>query len=472
MTADNEATVDVVIAHCQEREQEHIAELLPLLAQPSVSAQGIGIDDCASMVHGFLKRSGFEARVIETAGAPVIYAERCPHADKPTVIIYGHYDVQPPDPIDEWVTPPFEPSIREGRIFARGVGDNKGQFVANVLGVRSWLEMVGELPVNVKFVIEGEEESGSPNLPAFVAAHRDLLAADLVYVADGQVMDDRQPIIEFGNRGLLFIELGAQGASRDLHSGNFGGVAPNPAWTLIHLLSTMLSPEYEVTIPGIQDGVRPVTPELAHALAHAPLDDEQILASIGLTEPAPPEGLSFAERTMTRMTCNVAGFASGYTGKGSKAVLPAEAVAKIDFRLVPDQDPDDIFEKIVAHVAAHAPRVEVRLISKMNPLLVPLNTPVAGAVRRAVARGFAGMGADPADIPMDGGSLPSSVWSDLIGIPTLLVPYANHDEAHHSPNENLKLDRYFAGIRTAASLLHELATADLEQSEGSPGHRT
>ncbi len=461
MTLHTDATLDAVTDHCRRCESEHLAELLPLLAQPSVSAQGIGIDACAAMVCELLERSGFDAQVIPTAGAPVVYAERCPRPDRPTVIIYGHYDVQPPDPIDAWTTPPFEPSIRDGRIYARGVGDNKGQFVANLLGVRAWLEVVGELPVNVKFVIEGEEESGSPNLLAFVAANRDLLNADLVYVADGQVMDDQQPIIEFGNRGLLFIELRARGASRDLHSGNFGGVAPNPAWTLIHLLGTMMTPEYEVTIPGVHDAVRPVIPEMAHALKHAPLDDAQILASIGLTEPAPPAGLSFAERTMTRMTCNVAGFSSGYTGEGSKAVLPAEAIAKIDFRLVPDQDPMDVFGKVVGHVKAHAPGVEVSLIGTMNPLLVPLDTPVATAVRRAVARGFAGMGADPADVPMDGGSLPSSIWSDLLDIPTLLVPYANHDEAHHSPNENLKLDRYFAGIRTAAALLDELAKTSL-----------
>lgn len=454
MATDQE--IDAVIKHCRNQEQRHLEELLPLLAQPSISAQGIGIDACALLVRDFLQQSGFEARCINTAGAPVVYAEKCPHPDKPTVIIYGHYDVQPPDPISEWLTPPFEPSIRNGRIYARGVGDNKGQFVANVQGVRAWLEVTGDLPVNVKFVIEGEEESGSPNLPEFVANHRDLLAADLVYVADGQVMDDRQPIVEFGNRGLLFVELRARGANRDLHSGNFGGVAPNPAWTLIHLLSTMMSPAYEVTIPGIHDAVRPITPEIALALEQAPLDDQQILHSIGLEQAAPPAGLTFAERTMTRMTCNVAGFSSGYTGKGSKAVLPAVAVAKVDFRLVPDQIPDEVFGKVVAHVAAHAPEVEVSLIGKMNPLMVPLDLPVASAVRRAVARGFAGMGNEPADIPLDGGSLPSSIWADLLGIPTLLVPYANHDEAHHSPNENLQLDRYFAGIRTAAALLAEL----------------
>lgn len=448
--------IEAVIRHCDQQQGEHLEELLPVLAQPSISAQGIGVEACAILVEDLLRQSGFDARRIPTAGAPVVYAERCPHPDKPTVIIYGHYDVQPPEPLSAWITPPFVPSIRDGRIFARGVGDNKGQFVANVQGVRAWLEATGDIPINVKFVIEGEEESGSPNLPAFVEGHREMLAADLVYVADGQVMDDRQPLIEFGNRGLLFVELRASGANRDLHSGNFGGVAPNPAWTLIHLLGTMMNADYEVTIPGVHDGIRKITPCMAGALERVPLDDARILQSIGLETPAPPTGLTFAERTMTRMTCNVAGISSGYTGAGSKAVLPAEAVAKIDFRLVPDQDPRDVFEKVKAHVARHAPGVEVHLISTMNPMVVPLDIPVAKAVRQAVARGFAGLGSEPADIPLDGGSLPSSVWSDMLGIPTLLVPYANHDEAHHSPNENLVIDRYFAGIRTAAALVGEL----------------
>lgn len=358
----------VVLAACDETREPDLADLFRLLAQPSISAQGIGVDRCSELVRDLLESSGFASRIIATPGAPVVYGERCNVPGQPTLLIYGHYDVQPADPLDAWVSPPFEPTIRDGRIWARGVADNKGQFVANVLGARAWLEAAGELPINVKVVVEGEEESGSPNFPAFVAAHRDLLAADLVYVSDGQVFETDQPIVEFGNRGMLYIELVARGPSRDLHSGNFGGVAPNPAWTLVHLLATMFSPDGEILVPGILDAVRPVTPELRAALDAIPLDEAAALAEIGLTEKAPPKDVPYYDRLMVRPTMNIAGFTSGYGGPGSKTVLPAVARVKMDLRLVPDQDPAVIFEQVRAHVARHAPDVEIIHHGAMEPV--------------------------------------------------------------------------------------------------------
>ena len=448
--------LSAVLAASDRTRERDLSELFRLLAQPSISAQGIGVPECSALVRELLTASGFVARIIETPGAPVVYGERCNVPGQPTLLIYGHYDVQPADPLAGWDSPPFEPTIRDGRIWARGVADNKGQFVANVLGARAWLETAGELPINVKVVVEGEEESGSPNFPAFVAAHRELLAADLVYVSDGQVFETDQPIVEFGNRGMLYIELVAHGPSRDLHSGNFGGVAPNPAWTLVHLLATMFSPAGEILVPGVLDAVRPVSPELRAALDAIPLDEAAALAEIGLTVDgkAEPKGLPYYDRLMVRPTMNIAGFTSGYGGAGSKTVLPAEARVKMDLRLVPDQDPALIYEQIKRHVATHAPGVEIMHHGMMDPVAVPLDSPLAAPVRRAVETGF---GVAPVDVPMVGGSLPSAVWPRELGVPALVVPYGNADQQNHSPNENMIEGRFYAGIRTSAALLGEMA---------------
>ncbi len=456
-----EITVELtaVLAACDRTRERDLSDLFRLLSQPSISAQGIGVPECSALVGDLLETSGFAARIIETPGAPVVYGERCNAPGQPTLLIYGHYDVQPADPLEAWESPPFEPAIRDGRIWARGVADNKGQFVANILGARAWLETAGELPINVKVVVEGEEESGSPNFPAFVAAHRDLLAADLVYVSDGQVFETDQPIVEFGNRGMLYIEMIAHGPSRDLHSGNFGGVAPNPAWTLVHLLATMFSPEGEILVPGIIDTVRPVSPELRAALDAIPLDEAVALAEIGLTEKAAPTDVPFYDRLMVRPTMNIAGFTSGYGGAGSKTVLPAEARVKMDLRLVPDQEPAVIYEQIRRHVAVHAPGVEIIQHGMMDPVAVSLDSPLAAPVRRAVEIGF---GVAPVDVPMVGGSLPSAVWPREIGVPAIVVPYGNADQANHSPNENMIEERFYAGIRTSAALLGEMATRDGE----------
>ena len=446
--------LDRVYTTCDANRGRDLDDLLGLLKQPSISAHDVGVGECAALVEALLARAGFDARRYPTAGHPMVYAERCHSPGKPTVLIYGHYDVQPPDPLDAWVTPPFEPTIRGGKLFARGAGDNKGQFFAQIAGVRAWIEATGELPINVKFLIEGEEETGSPHLDAFVAAHRDLLAADLVYTSDGPVFDDAHPIVVFGVRGLLFVELRATGARHDLHSGNWGGIAPNPAWALVRLLSTMLDAENTVTIDGFADAVAPVTPRMRAAMDRIPLDQKSALAELGIDRLPPPDHLPYFDRLMARPTLNIAGFRSGYGGPGSKTVLPAEAVAKIDMRLVPNQRPDDVWEKVAAHVNRHAPGVEARRLGSMEPSTTPLDHPFADPVRRAVRRGF---GRDPVDVPLLGGSLPDAVWTSTLGLPSFLVPYANPDEDNHAPNENIAVDRFYAGVRTAAALLAELA---------------
>jgi acetylornithine deacetylase/succinyl-diaminopimelate desuccinylase-like protein len=443
-----------VLTACRQREARDLADLSRLVAQPSISAQDIGVRECAEQFVTVLREAGLSARLMPTPRHPIVYAEWLGAPGQPTVLIYGHYDVQPPEPLDAWLSPPFVPTVRDGKLFARGAGDNKGQIFAQIAATRAWLETEGRLPVNVKFLIEGEEETGSPHLDAFVREQRDLLAADLVYTSDGPVHDDAHPQVVYGVRGLLYVELRARGASHDLHSGNWGGLVPNPAWTLVRLLATMLDADNRVLIPGFSDEVRPPTPAMTAAMARIPLDQCAALATVGRDRLPPPSDLTYFERLMTTPTLNIAGFSSGYGGPGAKTVIPATAVAKIDMRLVPDQSADDIFARFQAHVAHHAPDVEVERMGSMEPSYTPLEHPFAASIRRAVETGF---GTPPVDVPLLGGSLPDAVFTKTLGLPSFLVPYANADERNHAPNENIALDRFFAGIRTCSALLAGLA---------------
>lgn len=333
---------------------------------------------------------------------------------------------------------------------------NNPQFFAHVAAIRAWRETAGELPVGVKLLIEGEEEVGSPHLDATVRAHRDRLAADLVVTADGPVADDARPMVAFGIRGILNVELRARGARSDLHSGNWGGLAPNAAWDLVRLLATMLDAENRIAVPGVCDGIREPAPADRDAMDayDAARGLPSVLGALGVDRLPPPEGVGIAERLMARPTLNLAGLTGGYGGPGSKTVIPSAATAKLDLRLVPDQDPDAVFAALAAHVARHAPGVELVRQGSVPPSATPLDHPMAGPVRRATARGF---GAEPVDVPRLGASCPDATWTRTLGLPSFLVPYANSDEANHAPNENLVVERFHAGIRTTASLLAELA---------------
>lgn len=451
------STLDQVIASLETTRERDLADLLRLVAQPSISAQHIGIRECAAIEEELLRSAGLTTQILETANQPMVYGEWLGAPGKPTVLFYGHYDVQPADPLDLWESPPFEPTIRDGRIYARGIADNKAQHFSHIAAIRAWLETTGSLPVNVKVLLEGEEEIGSPNLDATVLAHRDLLAADLVYTSDGPVTDDRYPEIAFGVRGMLYVELHATGANRDLHSGHWGGVAPNPIWELVRLLNTMLDDQNRITIEGFYDRVQTPTPAARAAMDALPFDVGEAIGRIGLSEMVPPTDLPYADRIMARPTLNIAGIDGGYSGEGSKTIIPSKARVKIDMRLVPDQTPDEIWEKIAAHVAKHAPEIEiVRLDGGMLPSYTPVEHPLADTVRAAVERGF---GKRPIDIPLVGGSLPDATWTKTLGIPSFLVPYGAPEQANHAPNESYRLERLWQGITTTATLLALLGEA-------------
>ena len=445
--------MEAVLALIEARREEHLAALFRLLRQPSISAQGVGVGECAELVRATMEEQGIGARLIETGGQPVVYGEAGPDGgDAPTVLVYGHYDVQPPEPLEAWTSPPFAPTIRGGRIWARGAGDNKGQFLAHILAAGA-LRDAGGLPVRLKFLIEGEEESGSPHLPPFVAAHRDLLAADLAYSSDGPMAADGQPVVFFGLRGLLYIELRARGANRDLHSGNYGGTVPNPAWTLVNLLATMRDAAGRVTIDGFYDRVRPPTSFEEALLARLPHDAEAYGAALDLRPEDRLDAARFHRRLMFEPTCNIAGFVSGYGGPGSKTVVPHEATVKIDFRLVADQDPDELWERVRRHVARHAPWVEVVRYGSVLPSKTPPDLPVCRTVTAAVAEA---RGREPLVLPSLGASGPDYLFTRELGIPSAWAPYAPWDERNHAPDESIGVEDFHAGIRTSATVFARL----------------
>lgn len=436
------------------QQQGMVDRLLGYLAHPTISAQNIGIREGAEVLRQEMARVGLKADLIETPFHPVVVGRSPVVPGRRTILWYGHYDVQPVEPLEQWISPPFEPTIRDGRIYARGAGDNKGQHFAFLMAVEALIVQNGALPCNIIMVVDGEEEIGSPGLPSFVQGQAELLAqADLVVVADGSMHPSGCPLIQFGVRGVVAFELRATGANRDLHSGNFGNVAPNPAWELVHLLATMKNESGEITIEGIHDGV--IAPTLAEeaAMASIPLDESALLDGLGLKRLDAPRDVPYFHRIMFRPTLTINGLTSGYAGEGSKTIIPAEASAKCDIRLVDAQDPQRVLECIEAHIRKHAPGIALVRGCEMPPAKTPLDSPLAKKLSRAVARVH---GRQPYLYPTVGGSLLTSVFTRDLGLPTFVVPFANHDQRNHSPNENIGIENFHNGVRTSASILMEL----------------
>ncbi|WP_309084905.1 M20/M25/M40 family metallo-hydrolase [Chelativorans sp.] len=445
--------LEKVFAHIEANRDAFVKRVMDYVRHPSISAHNVGIREVADMLVGFLKELGMEAETVPTKNHPMVLGRRMVSPEKPTVLLYGHYDVQPPDPLDLWQSPPFEPTIRNGRIYARGIGDNKGQHFAQLLALESYLAVHGDLPCNVIFLLEGEEEIGSPHIAEFVREHADRLKADLVVTSDGPLHESGLPVITFGVRGVASFELRARTASRDVHSGNFGGVVPNAIWKLVHLLATMKNAKGEITIEGLMEPVIPPTALEREAVARLPLDLEGVKAELGLSDLDQPADRGYFDRLMFYPTLTINGFHGGYGGPGSKTVLPCEALVKCDIRLVEPLTPDYVFGKVAAHVKRHAPDVEFVPLNGMLPSKTPMDSPFAEPLRRAVV---AARGVEPLLYPTVGGSLPDYVFTKILGTPAFVVPYANADEANHAPNENLKIERFIGGIRTGAALLFEL----------------
>jgi acetylornithine deacetylase/succinyl-diaminopimelate desuccinylase-like protein len=436
------------------RRDAFLNTLFRLLRQPSISAQGIGVTECAELTRAVLEEHGIKGRVMPTAGLPVVYGERYAGEDANTILIYGHYDVQPPEPYEAWISPPFEPTIRDGRIYARGSADNKGQFLAHILAIKVLADL-GRLPrLNIKLLLEGEEESSSPNLPGFVESHRDLLKADLMFAADGPSHLSNRPIVFFGMRGNLKMALEAAGANRDLHSGNYGGPAPNPIWRLIDLLGTMRFPDGRATIEGFYDRVAPPTAFEREVMGRMPFDEVAFKQNLGIADFAGPKDLTYYEKIMFQPTLNITGIAGGYAGKGAKSAIPSRAVAKLETRLVCDMDPDETFSRIERHVRRYAPDVTIRKLAGTRPSKTCLDLPVSRMMVGAIADTY---GVEPVIQPVLGGASPNYLFTNVLKMPAIWATYGPPDQNNHSPNENITLRSFFDGIRASALVLQRFA---------------
>lgn len=444
--------VHKIEALIEERRQLYLDRLFQLLRQPSISAHHIGMRECAGLVQELLSDCGIDNQLYETAGHPIIYGEWLHPDNTVTLLIYGHYDVQPPEPLEQWHSDPFEPVIRDGRIYARGAGDNKGQFVASVLAIRTYLDACGRLPINVKLLIEGEEEMGSPHLAEFVQQHRELLRADLVFTGDGSSHESGAPTIVLGVRGALFVELVAEGAQWDNHSGNAGNIVPNPAWRLIELLHTLHSGD-RVAIKGFYDGIKPPTAAEAAAIRSIPYDLEAIRRRSGYAA-LDMDSEVYHRKLMFEPTLNLCGLFSGYAGEGGKSIIPARATARIDIRLVAGQDPEGVYEALARHVQCYAPDVRLQLRGAVPPSRTSADHPAVQAIAEALERST---GRKPVILPSLGGTLPDYIWTQLLQVPSVIVPYANYDQNNHAPNENMRLDSFFGGIRSTCAVLERLS---------------
>jgi len=439
----------------RERSESLVRTLLESVRIASVSLTGEGIADQVEFLRKRLAGWGFAVEVHPTSSHPIVYAEAGPKDARFTWLLYGHYDVYPADEKQEgWRTKPFEPVVEGDRVWGRGTGDNKGQHLAMLHAVALWRELHGELPIRVKVILEGDEETGSVPLPAFVAANRERLGADLCCYSDGPMFPNDQPVLLMGVRGNLGIEFVAKGAKRNLHSGNFGGVAPNPTMDLIHLLAEMVDRDGRLTVPGAAYADVKLAAADLEAVRRLTVDHAGFRESVGVAPTTGEDDALFHERLMLRPAFNVSGFASGYTGPGQKTIIYKEALAKADVRLAGGQDPDAVFEAIRRFAAARRyDGIEVRRTKSTPPSRTPLGHPLVPVVKDAVARGF---GREPLVVPALGGTTPDFVFTRLLGLPSIVVPLAPYDENNHAPNESTKVSLYLAGIRSGLHLIESL----------------
>lgn len=445
----------MIEAAVRERAERLVATLLESIRIASVSLTGEGIGDQVEFLERRLEDWGFAVEVHKTSSHPILYAETGPKDAKFTWLLYGHYDVYPADEKQEgWRTPPFEPVIEGDRIWGRGAGDNKGQHLAMLGAIAVWRELHGELPIRVKVILEGDEETGSGPLAAFIEANRERLKADLCCYSDGPMFPNDQPVLLMGVRGNLGLEFVARGAKRNLHSGNFGGVAPNPTLDLIHLLAEMVDRDGRLQVPGAGYADVKVSPADLAAVRSLDVDHQGFRESVGVEPTTGDDDALFHERLMLRPAFNVSGFAAGYTGQGQKTIIFKEALAKADVRLVGGQDPAAVLEAVRTFARDRGYRnIEIRSLKGTPASRTPLDHPLVPTVKAAVARGF---GREPLVVPSLGGTTPDYVFTKLLGIPSIVVPLAPYDENNHAPNESTKVSIYLAGVRAGLHLIESL----------------
>lgn len=440
---------------------DYLEEFYTFLRFPSVSTDDTYSDklkQCAGWLVEKLKKLGFETQLVPTAGHPIVWAKNKHQPGRRTVMIYGHYDVQPADPLELWNSPPFEPVLKDGYVYARGSTDNKGQILSHILGVQEALDKNGDLPVNLHFVIEGEEEIGSSNLGPFLEKNKEALKCDVVVVSDTGMLAPGLPTMSYGLRGVTALELKVTGPSIDLHSGIYGGAVTNPATALARMLATLHNDDGHVAIPGFYDDVKPLEDWERQAWAKIPLDsDAEVLRETGAPELFGEKGYTTLERIWARPTAEINGFGGGYQGQGTKTVIPREAMAKLTFRLVPNQDGDKIIDLAKKHLKKNTPPgVKVEMISGHSGpwYLTDPNSKMGQAAQRALKKSF------NRDVVLirEGGSIPIvSAFKNILGVETLLIGLALPNCRAHSPNENFPLENLDAGIAMNKAVLQEIA---------------
>jgi acetylornithine deacetylase/succinyl-diaminopimelate desuccinylase-like protein len=439
----------------------YVAELKKYLAIPSISALPAHRDDvraCAEWTADEMRRIGLEnVRLVETGGHPVVYGDWLHAAGAPTILFYGHYDVQPVDPLELWESPPFEATVREGEIYARGAADDKGQVFMHLKAIEAHLKQGGTLPVNIKLVIEGEEEVGSAHLDEFIRDNKALLAADVVVISDSAMFDHGVPSICYSLRGLAYFQIDLVGTLSDLHSGVFGGAVANPAMVLAQVLAQMKDRGGRIKIPGFYDDVRPLSDEERAEWKKLPFNEKKYRKDLGAPKLFGESGYSVLERVWGRPTFEVNGLLSGFTGEGSKTVIPAKAMAKVSMRLVPDQDPDKIADQFEAYLKKIAPKTVTMTLTRMHggkPWITGLDNVYVQAAGRAIEQGF---GEKPV-FCREGGSIPVvSTFQRELGLPAVLFGVGLPDENAHAPNERLDLNNFHSGIVASAILYAEIA---------------
>jgi len=443
--------MELIKQYVEQHKQRLLDELFDLLRFPSVSADPKYKQDIlntAALVAKKLRDAGADkVEVCETAGNPIVYGEKIIDATKPTVLVYGHYDVQPPDPLELWKTPPFEPTIRDGKIYARGACDDKGQFYMHVKAFELMMQ-TGTLPCNIKFMIEGEEEVGSSNLGIFVKQNKARLKADVVLISDTSMISMEHPSLETGLRGLSYVEVEVTGPNRDLHSGVYGGAVANPATILAKMIASLHDENNHITIPGFYDKVIELTAGERKALNNAPYDEDEYKKDLGVDELWGEKGYTTFERTGTRPTLEVNGIWGGYTGEGAKTVLPSKASAKISMRLVPDQtfeETTQLFTKHFEKIAPKSVKVTVTPHHGGEPAVTPTDSIAYRAAQKAIKESF---GKEP--IPTrGGGSIPIvALFEAELGLKTVLMGFGLDSDALHSPNEKYDIYNYYKGIET------------------------
>lgn len=457
-----------VFARIDRERETYLEELKDYLRIPSISTDPEYRSDvlrCAEFIRDNIGAAGLETRLIETEGNPLVYAEWTGAPAKPTLLFYGHYDVQPADPLELWRHPPFEPTIEGDDLVARGATDDKGQSFAHVKAVSSILAERGELPINVKFILEGEEESGGESIDSFVTADAGRqLASDAVMISDSAMYAPGQPSLLYGLKGMTYLEIKVSGPERDLHSGSFGGAVANPLNALAEIVARLRDPRTgRISIPGFYDDVRDIEDWERREFAALPFDEETYRAEVGAPELFGEEGFTTLERTWARPTCDVNGIFGGYMKTGAKTVLPAWGGAKVSMRLVPDQDPKKVKQLFTDYVReVTPPGVEVEIIDHhgADPVLLETSGPIVEAALAAMEDVWR----RPVRV-REGGTIPIvSTFSRVLGVPVLLLGFGLHDDRLHSPNEKFNLRNFYDGIRATVRLLDRLGSASLDSA--------